>query len=147
MKIGGENLKLNGQQRFLRDVAEKIIVWIDKFKRIGDIAANFDPIHAALPWAAVKFLLEVGFMITPKEIIEPRLTVKPTSVAESQQRDALLTGVEKITSLIARCQIYETFYLKRQQFEQEDWKQAVMTLTSALMSLYAIRSYAKFSWE
>ncbi|MCJ1271985.1 hypothetical protein MMC22_011891, partial [Lobaria immixta] len=95
--------ELNGRQIILRDVAEKIIAWVDRFKQIGDIAVNFDPI----------------------------------TVAESQQMGALLTGVEKITSLIARCQIYEALYLKREGFQQAEWEQAVMTLKSALVSLYA----------
>lgn len=54
---------LNGRQLILRDVAEKIIVWIDKFKEIGDIAVNFDPVHASLPWAGIRFLLEVRLEI------------------------------------------------------------------------------------
>lgn len=57
----------NGRQLNLRDVAEKIIVWIDKFKEIGDIAVNFDPVHASLPWAGIRFLLEVRLMITLEE--------------------------------------------------------------------------------
>lgn len=52
--------ELNGRQIILRDVAEKVIVWIDKFKQIGDIAVNFDPHHASLPWAGIRFLFEVG---------------------------------------------------------------------------------------
>lgn len=51
--------ELNGRQIILWDLAEKMIRWIDKFKQIGDIAVNFDPAHASLPWAAVRFLLEV----------------------------------------------------------------------------------------
>ena len=43
----------------LRDVAEKIVHWVNKFKEIGDVAVNFDPVHASLPWAGVRFLLEV----------------------------------------------------------------------------------------
>lgn len=58
--------ELNGRQIILRDVAEKIIVWIDKFKQIGDIVANSDPIHASLPWAGIRFMLEVEFMIPSK---------------------------------------------------------------------------------
>ena len=50
---------------------------------------------------------------------------------------ALLTGIEKIASLIGRCQIYEALYLKR-EFGHEKWKQAVSNLTSALVTLYAI---------
>jgi hypothetical protein len=43
----------------LQDVADKVISWLDRFKQIGDIAANADPIHAGLPWAGIRFLLEV----------------------------------------------------------------------------------------
>ena len=59
------------------------------------------------------------------------------TVAESQQMGALLTGVENMMSLIGRCKIYEALYLKREQLEQEEWKQAVKSLTSALVALYA----------
>jgi hypothetical protein len=52
--------EINGRQVILRDLTEKIIVWINKFKEIGDIAVNFDPVHAALPWTGVRFLLQVG---------------------------------------------------------------------------------------
>jgi hypothetical protein len=51
--------RLHGKELILRDVAEKIIVWLDKFKQIGDIVANFDPLHIGLPWAGVRFLLQV----------------------------------------------------------------------------------------
>ena len=59
------------------------------------------------------------------------------TVAESQQMGALLTGVEKMTSLIGRCQIYEALYLEKEQMEQEQWEQAGISLTSALVTLYA----------
>lgn len=56
---------------------------------------------------------------------------------------ALLTGVEKMTDLIGRCQIYEALYLKGEQFEQDErkpreWEQAAINLTSALLALYAV---------
>ena len=128
--------ELNGQQIILRDVAQKIIFWLDKFKQIGDVAVNFDPVHAALPWAGIRFLLEVGLMIT--FIPGPRLMLKQITVAESQQMGALLTGVEKLTFLIGRCQIYEALYLKQEQFEEEKWKSGLKNLTSALTNLYAV---------
>ena len=54
--------ELNGRQIVLRDIAEKIIVWIDIFKEIADIAVSFDQVHASLPWAGIRFLLEVGLI-------------------------------------------------------------------------------------
>ena len=49
----------NGQTVIIRDLFSKIAVWIDKFKEIGDIVVQYDPVHAALPWAGVRFLLQV----------------------------------------------------------------------------------------
>ncbi len=48
-----------GQTVILRDIFSKIAVWIDRFKNIGDIVVQYDPVHAALPWAGVRFLLQV----------------------------------------------------------------------------------------
>ena len=43
----------------LRDVFTKIATWIEKFVECGDSVVQYDPGHAALPWAAVRFLLKV----------------------------------------------------------------------------------------
>ena len=47
----------NGEFVVLYDVYEKMTKWIIKFKEIG--AIQYDPGHAALPWAAVRFFLQV----------------------------------------------------------------------------------------
>ena len=44
----------------IHDLFRKIAVWIDHFKGIGDIVVQYDPAHAALPWAGVRFLLQVA---------------------------------------------------------------------------------------
>jgi hypothetical protein len=51
--------RFRGREIILRDIAGKIIIWLNKFKEIGDIAVNFDPVHASLPWVGVRFLLQV----------------------------------------------------------------------------------------
>jgi hypothetical protein len=35
------------------------IQWVEKFKQIGDIAVHSDQAHATLPWAGIRFLLQV----------------------------------------------------------------------------------------
>lgn len=50
----------NGKVIALGEIAGKLMHWVDKFKEIGDAVAQLDPIHAALPWAAFRFLLEVN---------------------------------------------------------------------------------------
>lgn len=53
--------KPNGERVILRDLCEKVIVWIDKFKQVGDAAVQYDPGHASLPWAGIRFILQVGY--------------------------------------------------------------------------------------
>ena len=50
---------IRGRHVMLREEADKVIVWLDRFKAVGDIAVNADPIHAGLPWAGIRLLLEV----------------------------------------------------------------------------------------
>lgn len=49
----------NGERVVLYDVYEKMVKWIDTFKQIGDVALQYDPGYAALPWAGVRFFLQV----------------------------------------------------------------------------------------
>ena len=49
----------NGEVLVLYDVYEKMVKWVTKFKEVGDIAVQYDPGHAALPWAAIRFFLQV----------------------------------------------------------------------------------------
>ena len=52
--------QFRGRAVNLRDQADKVISWLAKFKEIGDIAIQKDPGHAALPWAGIRFFLQVG---------------------------------------------------------------------------------------
>jgi hypothetical protein len=49
----------SGETVIIRDVFEKIIRWVEMFKQVGDVAVQYDPVHAALPWAGIRFLLQV----------------------------------------------------------------------------------------
>ena len=48
----------------LRTATSRIITCLRRFKEVGDIAVSFDPTHAALPWAAFRFLLEVHAVLS-----------------------------------------------------------------------------------
>lgn len=49
----------SGENIILRDVFEKIVKYVQKFKEIGDVAVQYDTAHASLPWAGVRLLLQV----------------------------------------------------------------------------------------
>ena len=57
---GPWKITVRGEDIVLRDVGMKILQWIDRFKQIGDIAVQYDPRHAALPWMLFRFLLQVS---------------------------------------------------------------------------------------
>jgi len=48
-----------GRPVTLQEEADKVIRWLNRFKTVGDIAVNVDPMHAGLPWAGIRLLLEV----------------------------------------------------------------------------------------
>ena len=54
-------VKFREEEVVLRDFGMKVLRWVDKFKQIGDIVVQYDPAHAALPWAGFRFLLQVVF--------------------------------------------------------------------------------------
>lgn len=51
----------SGEHVTLRQVFEKINEWLNLFKDVGDVVVQYDPVHAALPWAGVRFLLQVSW--------------------------------------------------------------------------------------
>jgi seryl-tRNA synthetase len=48
-----------GETVKIQDLLGKIIGWVNKFKEVGDNAVQYDPVHAALPWAMIRFFLQV----------------------------------------------------------------------------------------
>lgn len=52
-------LKWKDKEIDVQDIADKVVGWITKFMKVGDIAVQYDPVHAALPWAGVRFILLV----------------------------------------------------------------------------------------
>jgi len=52
-------LKCGDKEIDVQETADRLVRWIAKFKEVGDIAVQYDPIHAALPWAGVRFILLV----------------------------------------------------------------------------------------
>nr|POF18023.1 high-affinity glucose transporter [Quercus suber] len=50
---------VRGRTVVLRDEADKVLRWLDRFKSVGDLVANVDPVHIGLPWAGIRILLEV----------------------------------------------------------------------------------------
>ena len=99
----------NGEYVILRDVCEKIIRWVDKAKQIGDVAVQYDPGHAVLPWAAIRLCLQA-------------------TVNDVQTYGAMLEGIEVVANVMIRCGVLERF--------KDDDSPADNQLSTALINLY-----------
>lgn len=49
----------NGEVVIVTDVLQKLVKWVRYFRATGDNMVQYDPGHAAVPWACVRFILEV----------------------------------------------------------------------------------------
>ncbi|KAJ3537866.1 hypothetical protein NM208_g6148 [Fusarium decemcellulare] len=76
----------------MTDIFQKAVPLLNKFAIVGDIAVSSNPVVAALPWAAVRFLLQ-------------------SCTAGGEVRNKVLEGIAKITTLFFQCIIYQQFYL------------------------------------
>lgn len=54
------SVTFRGHTIVLREKADNIVKWLDRFKQVGDVASNVDPMHVGLPWASIRLLLEVS---------------------------------------------------------------------------------------
>ncbi|EEU42897.1 uncharacterized protein NECHADRAFT_84227 [Fusarium vanettenii 77-13-4] len=97
----------------LSDLASNAITWLNKFKEVGDTIVQYDPGHAALPWAATRFILQ-------------------SAISYQEHMAFSLISVEKTTRIVHRCQIYEMLY----NCDTAN-AQAASGLEQALVELYA----------
>ena len=69
--------QFKGEKIVMRDIGMKILHWIDRFKQIGDIIVQYDPVHAVLPWAGFRFLLRLAYSCNKSN---NQLTIMPTDL-------------------------------------------------------------------
>ncbi|RAO71367.1 uncharacterized protein BHQ10_007379 [Talaromyces amestolkiae] len=75
--------KSNGDEVTVRELLEKVAKWVNKFKEIGDVVVQYDPVHAALPWAALRFFLVI-------------------TINDVERYGAMMEGIEVVAGIIAR---------------------------------------------
>ncbi|PTB68604.1 hypothetical protein BBK36DRAFT_49405 [Trichoderma citrinoviride] len=85
-------LSIKGQTVILRDVLEKISAWVQKLLAVGDVIIQYDTSHMALPWAAVRLIMQV-------------------TVNDIEVFGHVINSLENISNLVAQCQIIEMIYL------------------------------------
>jgi hypothetical protein len=56
---GRWKFSFKGHEVVLCDVADRVCGWLKKLEQIGNITVSVDPLHAGLPWAGIRLLLQV----------------------------------------------------------------------------------------
>ncbi|KAL6713255.1 hypothetical protein ACLMJK_008720 [Lecanora helva] len=116
----------HGKPIVLREVFAKVVNCIDKFKSVGDTVTQYDPAHAALPWAAVRFVLQAA-------------------VSEQKIHEGMIEGVAQAADVIARYAWVETLYLHASSKMRTQLESAITRLYVAVLKFLtkARRHYAK----
>jgi hypothetical protein len=98
-----------GEVIIIRDVVEKIAKWVKLFVSVGDVAINYDPMTAALPWAAVRFILQAA-------------------INNTQVEGAMVADLEIISRIIARYKEFERIHLKRNSSLRQEIQDGLVRL-------------------
>jgi hypothetical protein len=83
----------SGKVIVVRDLLEKVVGWINRYKAVGDVASQYDPVNASLPWAAFRFLLNVA-------------------CGDVQAFGLMVTVLETVARIMARSKIVEEVYIR-----------------------------------
>ena len=106
----------------MRELFSKIVEWVDKYKQVGDTLVSHDPHHAAIPWAAVRFVLQA-------------------MVNEHKTYEAMISGLEHVSGLITRCFAIENTYLKSSLLRAQLEDALLKLYTAVLLFLARARRY------
>lgn len=123
----------------VRDVLGKMVKWIDHFKKISDIAIQYDPVHAALPWAGVRFLLQVSQYVLGDG---PRADVQQIATNDFHTFGVVLEKLSLIAERICRYALVEELLLRSPSHAAEGLQRALVQLyTRVLDDLARARGY------
>ncbi|KAI8724319.1 NACHT domain-containing protein [Fusarium sp. LHS14.1] len=123
----------NGEVVFVRDLLAKTVKWVNHFKDVGDIVVQYDPAHAALPWAGVRFLLNVavGDLNTYNSLLERTVDIAETIcrnvLVESLLEDSQSQTAKELNHALVKLYASILAYLAKAKayYEQNSLKRVV----------------------
>ncbi|KAI1325809.1 hypothetical protein F5Y16DRAFT_253655 [Xylariaceae sp. FL0255] len=113
----------SGEEVVARDVLAKVSKWISHFKAVGDTIVQYDPAHAALPWAGVRFVLQV-------------------CIDYFDTHEFLLEKIPSIAEQICRCALIEKHLVRSPSPARDELKRALVKLYAAILIFLAqVKAY------
>ncbi|CAG9938653.1 unnamed protein product [Clonostachys rosea f. rosea IK726] len=109
----------SGEKVIVRDVLGKVAKWVNLVKQVGDFAVQFDPGHAGVAWAGIRFMLTVavGDLDTYKGMFETTAEIAEyicrTAVLESLVKGKSSQAADELSRAIVKLYISILTYLSR----------------------------------
>ncbi|KAI4766047.1 hypothetical protein E4T52_11659 [Aureobasidium sp. EXF-3400] len=114
--LSGIRVKTKRGEVPLRHYVDKLTTALIQFREVGDTLVQYDPGHAALPWAGVRLLLNIA-------------------VNDSSTFQDMAEGIELVSAMITRYAVVESLYLLEDSFLR-------IQLTDGIIKVYvAILKY------
>lgn len=109
---------VRGKTIVLRDVLDKIITWVSQFRAAIDVAAQYDPTAASLPWTGVRFLLQLA-------------------LNDHHCFESTLQGLEFTALLVSRYAVFEVLYLGKGAPVQGELEGGLVRLYARILTFLA----------
>ncbi|KAK0249913.1 hypothetical protein LTS09_014936 [Friedmanniomyces endolithicus] len=118
-----------GHKVYVHDQVDKVVQLLDKFKSVGDVVANVDPIHVGLPWAGIRLILEVSSAEDLCPITFAPTVMHKVALSDSPQRATLVTGIELSFHISNRLKAYLGAYARAfPSLASENFRRSVVNL-------------------
>ncbi|THZ22361.1 hypothetical protein D6C91_04053 [Aureobasidium pullulans] len=103
----------------LRHYVDKLSKVLMQFREIGDTLVQYDPGHAALPWAGVRLLLNIA-------------------VNDTTSFQDMAEGIELVSAMITRYAVVESLYLLEDSTLQNQLNDGITKLYVAILKYLGI---------
>lgn len=113
-----------GTKYTYREVCDKVSSYAQTFEFVGDMVTQAEPVYAALPWTAIRFIINCA-------------------VGESETYHAILDGTEFISGLVVQYPAIEQIYAKIDSESGNELRKSLLHLYRLILrfQLYSIRYF------
>lgn len=113
----------SGEVVNIRDLLSKVIKWLHMFRMVGDNMMQYDPHHAAIPWAGVRFLLQIA-------------------LNDVEKNGHILEAAAEIAQTVNYCQVLELQHLPSTSRGSILFKDVLTRLYAAILECLAkVKAY------
>ncbi|KAK0910306.1 hypothetical protein LTR02_003916 [Friedmanniomyces endolithicus] len=123
-----------GHKVYVHDQVDKVVQLLDKFKSVGDVVANVDPIHVGLPWAGIRLILEVSSAEDFCPVTYALTVMHKVALSDRHQRAILVTGMELSFHISNRLKVYLDAYARASpSLASDNFRRSVVNLYAHIL--------------